>query len=98
LSSIYISIIQLSRGGGTPDGKAWTNRAPASSGTQGADERQKKIKSEIGNADLKRELPQAQRELTEAQQQQTATAHVLNIISHSTFDPQQFSGARRIGG
>jgi hypothetical protein len=58
----------------------------------------KKIKSEIGNADLKRELPQAQRELTEAQQQQTATAHVLKIISHSTFDPQQFSGARRIGG
>ena len=40
LGSIYISTIRLFRGGGTPGGKAWTNRAPAFSGTQGADEKQ----------------------------------------------------------
>jgi hypothetical protein len=48
----------------------------------------RKIKSESGNADLRRELAQARRELAEARQQQTATADVLKVISRSTFNLQ----------
>ena len=47
-----------------------------------------KIKSENGNAALRRELAKARRELAEARQQQTATADVLKVISRSAFDLQ----------
>jgi len=47
-----------------------------------------KIKSESGNAELRRALAHARRELTEARQQQTATADVLKVISRSNFNLQ----------
>jgi two-component system, NtrC family, sensor kinase len=47
-----------------------------------------KIKSESGNADLKRELAKARRELTEARQQQSATSEVLRVISSSPGELQ----------
>ena len=47
-----------------------------------------KIKSESGNADLKRELAKARRELTEARQQQSGTSEVLRVISSSPGELQ----------
>ena len=89
LGSIYISTIQLSEVGAPQMAKRGqiVRRAPA--GRKGPTKSKissPKIKSESGNADLKRKLAKARRELTEARQQQTATADVLKVISHSTLD------------